>query len=48
MIYFNMAEFQDMFKRGGCEILFGILHDEMLNDDVLRDGIDIVGTDLRL
>ena len=37
-----------MFKWEDCKILFGILHDEMLNDDVLRDGIDIVATDLRL
>ena len=37
-----------MFKREDCEILFGILHNEMLNDDVFRDGIYIVVTDLRL
>ena len=37
-----------MFKREDCEILFGILHDEMLNDDMVRDGIDIAATDLGL
>ena len=37
-----------MFKRGGCEILFGILHDEILNDDLFGDGIDIVASDLGL
>ena len=37
-----------MFKREDCKILFGILHDEMLNEDMFRDGIDIVATDLRL
>ena len=47
-MYSNMAECQDMFKWEDCKILFGILHDKMLNDDVLRDGVDIVGTDLRL
>ena len=48
MIYFNMAECQDMFKREDCEILFGILHYEILNDDMFRDGIDLAATDLGL
>ena len=37
-----------MFKREDCEILFAILHDEMLNDDLFRDGIDIAAVDLGL
>ena len=37
-----------MLKREDCEILFGISHDEMLNDDLFRDGIDIAATDLGL
>ena len=37
-----------MFKWEDCEILFDILHDEMWNDDMLRDSIDIIATDLRI
>ena len=34
-----------MFKREDCKILFGILHDEMLNPDLFMDGIDSAAAD---